>query len=119
MNLEIRSLIRRSILFRLHIAGMHFTNSDVTNEGFLNNYLDSSSNNYPLTLNSRIEIIAGLHPLDNQYLPNEVIAGWFGEEPENDHPIPLDDHRNEDFSYDANPEPEVENLPRVAPVSNS
>ena len=67
---------------------MHFTNSDVTNEGFLNNYLDSSSNNYLLTLNSRIEIITGLHPLDNQHLPNGVIAGWFGEEPENDHPIP-------------------------------
>ena len=63
--------------------------------------------------------MAGLHPHDNQYLLNEVIAGLFGEEPENDHPIPLDDHRNEDFSYDANPEPEVENLPRVAPVSNS
>ena len=94
MNTELRSLIRRSILFRLHIAGMHFTNSDVTNEGFLNNYLDSSSNNYSLTLNSRIENIAGLHPHDNQYLPNAVIAGWFGEEPENDHPIPLNDHHD-------------------------
>ena len=80
---------------------MHFTNRDVTNEGFLNNYLDSSSNNYPLTLNSRIKIIAGLHSLDNQYLPNEVIAGWFGEEPENGHPIPLNDHHDEDLSYDA------------------
>jgi len=94
---------------------MHFTNSDVTNEGFLNNYLDSSSNNYPLTLNSRIEIIVELNPLDNQYLPNEVIAGWFGEEPENDHPIPLNDHHDEDLSYDANSEPEVENLPRATP----
>ena len=81
VNLELRSLIRRPILFRLHITGMHFTNSDVTNEGFLNNYLDSSSNNYSLTLNSRIENIVGLHPLGNQYLPNEVIVGWFGEEP--------------------------------------
>ena len=94
---------------------MHFTNSDVTNEGFLNNYLDSSSNYYPLTLNSRIEIIVGLHPLDNQYLLNEVIAGWFGEEPENDHPTLLNDHHDEDLSYDANSEPEVENLPRAAP----
>ena len=90
---------------------MHFTNSDVTNEGFLNNYLDSSSNNYLLTLNSRIEIITGLHPLDNQYLPNEVITGWFGEEPENDHPITLNDHHDENPSEDANSEPEVENLP--------
>ena len=95
---------------------MHFTNSDVTDEDFLNNYLDSSSNNYPLTLNSRIEIIVGLHPLDNQYLPNEVIAGWFGEEPENDHPIPLDDHHDENLSADANSELEVENLPRATPI---
>ena len=63
--------------------------------------------------------MARLHPHDNQYLPNEVIVGWFGEEPENDHPIPWDDHHDEDFSYDANSEPEVENLPRVAPVPNS
>ena len=71
---------------------MHFTNGDVTNEFFQNNYLDSLSNNYSLTLNSRLENIVGLHPLSNQYFPNEVITGWFGEEPENDHPIPLNEH---------------------------
>ena len=38
--------------------------------------------------------MAGLHPHGNPYLPNEVIAGWFGEEPENDHPIPLNDHHS-------------------------
>ena len=57
----------------------------------------------------------GLHPHDNQYLPNEVIASWFREEPENDHPIPLNDHHDEDLSDDSNFEPEVENLPLAAP----
>ena len=60
--------------------------------------------------------MAGLHPHGNPYLPNEVIAGWFGEEPENDHPIPLNDHHDEDLSDGANSEPEVENLPQAAPV---
>ena len=60
--------------------------------------------------------MAGLHPHGNQYLPNEVIAGCFGEEPDNDHPIPLNDHPNKDLSDDANSKPEVENLPQAAPV---
>ena len=59
--------------------------------------------------------MAGLRPHDNQYLPNEVITGWFGEEPENDHPIPLDDHHDKNLSANANSEPEVENLPRATP----
>ena len=62
--------------------------------------------------------MAGLHPHGNSYLPNEVIAGWFGEEPENDHPIPLNDHHAEDLTDDDNSEPEVENLPPVAPIPN-
>ena len=62
--------------------------------------------------------MAGFHPHGNTYLPNEVIAGWFGEEPENDHPIPLNDHHAEDLSDDDNSEPEVENLPLVAPIPN-
>nr|KAJ0226738.1 hypothetical protein LSAT_V11C100034260 [Lactuca sativa] len=37
---------------------------------------------------------------------------------EDDHLIPLDDHHAEDFSDGANPEPEVENLPPVAPIPN-
>ena len=59
--------------------------------------------------------MAGLHPHGNQYLSNEVIAGWFGEEPENDHPIPLNDHRDENLSDATNSKPEVENLPRATP----
>ena len=59
--------------------------------------------------------MAGLHPHGNPYLPNEVIAGWFEEEPENDYPIPLNDHHDEDLTDDANSEPEVENLPQAAP----
>ena len=62
--------------------------------------------------------MAGLHPHGNPYLPNEGNAGWFGEEPENDHPIPLNDHHAEDLSDDDNSEPEVENLPPVAPIPN-
>ena len=55
--------------------------------------------------------MVGLHPHDNQYLPNEVIVGWFGEEPEND-------HHGEDLSDAGNSEPEVENLPQAAPFPN-
>ena len=59
--------------------------------------------------------MAGLHPHGNSYLSNEVIAGWFGEELENDHPILLNDHHDEELSDGANSEPKVENLPQVAP----
>ncbi|KAL7595484.1 hypothetical protein Lser_V15G29681 [Lactuca serriola] len=59
--------------------------------------------------------MAGFHPHDNLFLPNAVIAGWFGEEPVNDHPIPLNDHHAEDLSDNAISEPEVENLPQAAP----
>ncbi|KAL7598013.1 hypothetical protein Lser_V15G24330 [Lactuca serriola] len=59
--------------------------------------------------------MAGFHPHDNLFLPNEVIVGWFGEEPDDDHPIPLNDHHADDLSDDAISEPEVENLPQAAP----
>ena len=59
--------------------------------------------------------MAGFHSHDDLFLPNAVIAGWFGEEPINDHPIPLNDHHAEDLSDDAISEPEVENLPQAAP----
>ena len=62
--------------------------------------------------------MAGLHPHGNPYFPNEVIVGWVGEGPENDHPIPLNDHHAEDLTDDDNSEPEVENLPPVAPFPN-
>ncbi|KAL7608978.1 hypothetical protein Lser_V15G12684 [Lactuca serriola] len=59
--------------------------------------------------------MAGFHPHDNLFLPNAVIAAWFGEEPINDNPIPLNDHHVEDLSDDAISETEVENLPQAAP----
>ena len=59
--------------------------------------------------------MARLHPHGNQYLPNKVIVGWFGEAPENDHPILLNDHHDEDLSDGANSKPVVENLPYAAP----
>ena len=62
--------------------------------------------------------MAGLHPHGNPYLPNEGNVGWFEEEPENDHPIPLNDHHAENLSDVDNSEPEVENLPPVAPFLN-
>ena len=57
-----------------------------------------------------------LHPYGDPYLLNEGNAGWFGEEPENDHPIPLNDHHAKNISDVDNSEPEVENLPQAAPV---
>ena len=62
--------------------------------------------------------MAGHHPHSNPYLPNEGNDGWFGEEPENDHPIPLNAHHAEDLSDDDNSEPKVKNQPSVAPIPN-
>ncbi|KAL7589059.1 hypothetical protein Lser_V15G40392 [Lactuca serriola] len=59
--------------------------------------------------------MAGFHPHDDLFLPNAVIAGWAGEEPISDHPIPLNDHHAENPSDDAISEPGVENLPQTAP----
>ena len=62
--------------------------------------------------------MAGLHPHGDPYLPNEGNDGWFEEELEDDHQIPLDDHHAEGFLDGTNSEPEVENLPPVAPNPN-
>ena len=61
--------------------------------------------------------MAGFHHGD-PYFPNQGNAGWLEAEPEDDHPIPLDDHHAEGFSDSSDSEAEVNNLPPVAPVTN-
>ena len=62
--------------------------------------------------------MAGFHHGD-PYFPNEGNAGWIDEEPEDDHPIPLDDHLAEGFSDGSDSEPEVNNLPLVGQAPNN
>lgn len=62
--------------------------------------------------------MVGFHPHGDLYFPNEGNYGWYEEEPLNDHPIPLDDHLAKGLLDSANFEPEVENLPPVAPNPN-
>ena len=54
--------------------------------------------------------MAGFHHGD-PYFPNEGNVGWLEEEPEDEHPIPLDDHLAKGFSDGSYSEPEVNNLP--------
>ena len=62
--------------------------------------------------------MAGFHHGD-PYFPNEGNAGWIDEEPEDEHPIPLDDHLAEGFSDGSDSEPEVNNLPLVGQAPNN
>ena len=55
--------------------------------------------------------MAGFHIPGDPYFPNHGNAGWLEDEPEDDHPIPLDDHEAEGFSDGSDSEPEVNNLP--------
>ncbi|KAL7605378.1 hypothetical protein Lser_V15G18819 [Lactuca serriola] len=55
--------------------------------------------------------MAGFHIPGDPYYPNHGNAGWLEHEPENDHPIPLDDHEAEGFSDGSDSELEVNNLP--------
>ena len=61
--------------------------------------------------------MAGFHHGD-PYFPNQGNAGWLEAEPENDHPIPLDDHHAEGFSDSSDSKPEVNNLPPNAQNPN-
>ena len=61
--------------------------------------------------------MAGFHHGD-PYFPNQGNAGWLEAEPEDDHPIPLDDHHAEGFSDSSDSEPEVNNLPPNAQNPN-
>ena len=62
--------------------------------------------------------MAGFHHGD-PYFPNEGNAGWIEEEPEDEHPIPLDDHLAEGFSDGSDFDPEVNNLPLVGQAPNN
>ena len=62
--------------------------------------------------------MAGFHHGD-PYFPNEGNVGWIDEEPEDEHPIPLDDHLAEGFSDGSDSEPEVNNLPLVGQAPNN
>ena len=62
--------------------------------------------------------MAGFHHGD-PYFPNEGNVGWIEEEPEDEHPIPLDDHLAEGFSDGSDSEPEVNNLPLVGQAPNN
>ena len=62
--------------------------------------------------------MVGFHHGD-PYFPNEGNAGWIEEEPEDEHPIPLDDHLAEGFSDGDDSEPEVNNLPLVGQAPNN
>ena len=62
--------------------------------------------------------MAGFHLPGDPYYPNQGIGGWLNEESENDHPIPLDDHRAEGFLDSSDFKPEVNNLPPIAPNPN-
>ena len=57
-------------------------------------------------------------PHGDPYFPNQGNAGWLEAEPEDDHPIPLDDHHAEGFSDSSDSEPEVNNLPPAAQNPN-
>ena len=61
--------------------------------------------------------MAGFHHGDS-YFPNQGNAGWLEAEPEDGHPIPLDDHHAEGFSDSSDSEPEVNNLPPAAQNPN-
>ena len=61
--------------------------------------------------------MAGFHHSD-PYFPNQGNAGWLEAEPEDDHPILLDDHHAEGFSDSSDSEPEVNNLPPAAQNPN-
>ncbi|KAL7610638.1 hypothetical protein Lser_V15G13684 [Lactuca serriola] len=62
--------------------------------------------------------MAGFNLPGDPYFPNQGNGGWLDAEPEENHPIPLDDDFVENFLEDSDSEPEVNNLPLVAPIPN-
>ena len=63
--------------------------------------------------------MAGFHLPDDPYFPNQGNVCWLDAKPEEEEPvIPLDDDFAEKFSDDSYTEPEVNNLPPVAPAPN-
>ena len=98
---------------------MHYASIEVTSKDHLIIILSSTSIYirflYPFY---HVDIMAGFHPHDDPYFPNEGNVGWLKEEPEVDHPIPLDDHHAEGFSDGSDSESEVNNLPQGVQVPN-
>ena len=66
----------------------------------------------------RVDSMAGFHLPGNPYFPNQGDDGWIEPEPEGNHEIPFDDGIAEPFPEETDSEPEVENLPPVAPIPN-
>ena len=62
--------------------------------------------------------MVGFHPPGDPYFPNQGNVGWLKAEPEDKHPIPLDDDFTENFSEGSDSEPEVNNLPQAAQIPN-
>ena len=62
--------------------------------------------------------MAGFHLPSNPYFPNQGNNGWLEAKPEENHEIPLDNDFSEEFPKEDDSEPEVENLPQVAPIPN-
>ena len=63
--------------------------------------------------------MVGFNPPGDPYFPNQGNAGWLDYEPEDDHPIPLDDHLAKGFSDGSDSEPEVNNLLLVGQAPNN
>ena len=62
--------------------------------------------------------MVGFHSPGDPYFPNQGNVGWLEAEPEEDHPIPLEDNLAENFSEGSDSEPEANNLPQEAPIPN-
>ena len=73
--------------------------------------------NYPFTL-SCVDSLAGFHFPSDPYFPNQRDDGWLEPALEDNHEIPLDDGFAEPFREETDSEPEVKNLPQVAPIPN-
>ncbi|KAL7583091.1 hypothetical protein Lser_V15G45435 [Lactuca serriola] len=72
-----------------------------------------------LYLPSRVDLMAGFHLPGGPYNPNHGNVGWLEDEPEDDHPIHLEDHEAEGFSDGSESEPEVNNLPPIGQAPNN
>ena len=60
----------------------------------------------------------GFHLPGDPYFPNQENNWWLEANPEENHEIPLDNDLVEQLPEETDSEPEVENLPQVAPIPN-
>ena len=87
VDLELGLFIRRSILLLFHITCTHYASIEVTGKDHSIIILSRISIDYLFYPHSRVDIMAGFHPHDDPYFPNEGNARWLEEVPEDDHPI--------------------------------